>query len=135
MERVSKRRLSWSLAASLAVHALAITVVAGMLQSSLILPSSRIGLPLPIEVALVAHRPIEFSAPPEMPQQASELLPAERIPEEKSGEPKPSASATELPAPTPQQPLSRRRRPAQRFHSNRASSRLQATRRQPGMWP
>ena len=102
MERVSKRRLSWSLAASLAVHALAITVIAGMLQSSLMSPASHIGVPLPIEVALVTQRPIAFSAPPEIPQQASELLPAERIPEEKSGEPKPSASARELPAPTPQ---------------------------------
>jgi hypothetical protein len=102
MKRVSKRRLSWSMAASLAVHVLAITVIAGMLQSSLMLPSSRVGVPLPIEVALVAQRPIAFSAPPEMPQQASELLPAERIPEEKSGEPKPSASAREVPAPTPQ---------------------------------
>jgi hypothetical protein len=102
MERVSKRRLSWSMAASLAVHALAITVIAGMLQSSLMLPSSRIGVPLPIEVALVAKRPIAFSAPPEMPQQASELLPAERIPAEKSSEPRPSAGARELPAPTPQ---------------------------------
>ena len=102
MERVSKRRLSWSMAASLAVHALAITVIAGMLQSSLILPSSRVGMPLPIEVALVAQRPIAFSAPPEIPQQASELLPAARIPEEKSGEPKPSASTRELAQPTPQ---------------------------------
>ena len=102
MGRASKRRLSWSLAASLAVHALAITVIAGMLQSSLMFPSSRVGVPLPIEVALVAQRPIAFSAPPEMPQQASELLPAERIPEEKSSEPKPSASARELPAPTQQ---------------------------------
>jgi hypothetical protein len=102
MERVSKRRLSWSMAASLGVHALAITVIAGMLQSSLMLPSSRVGVPQPIEVALVAQRPIAFSAPPEMPQQASELLPAERIPEEKSSEPRPSAGARELPAPTPQ---------------------------------
>ena len=102
MKRVSKRRLSWSMAASLAVHVLAITVIAGMLQSSLMLPSSRVGVPLPIEVALVAQRPIAFSAPPEMPQQGSELLPAERIPEEKSSEPRPSAGARELPAPTPQ---------------------------------
>src|ERR1700676_4323130 len=99
MERVSKRPLSWSLAASLAVHARAISVLAGMLQSSLMSPSSRVGVPLPIEVALIAQRPIAFSAPPEMPQQASELLPAERTPEEKSREPKPSASARELPAP------------------------------------
>ena len=102
MGRASKRRLSWSLVASLAVHALAITVIAGMLQSSLMFPSSRVGVPLPIEVALVAQRPIAFSAPPEMPQEAPELLPAERIPEEKSREPKPSASARELPAPTQQ---------------------------------
>ena len=101
MERVSKRRLSWSLVASLAVHALAITVLAAMLQSSLMSPASRVGVPLPIEVALVAQRPIAFSAPPEMPQQASELPPAERIPEERSKEPTPSASAVELPAPTP----------------------------------
>jgi hypothetical protein len=101
MERVSKRRLSWSMAASLAVHALAITVVAGLLQSSLMVPSSRVGVPLPIEVALVARRPIAFSAPPEIPQQASELLPAERIPEEKSKEPKPSDAAIDLSAPTP----------------------------------
>jgi outer membrane biosynthesis protein TonB len=106
MERESKRRLSWSLAASLAVHALAIIVIAGMLQSSLMFPSSRIGVPLPLEVALVAQRPIAFSAPPEMPQQASELPPAERIPEEKSKEPKPAAGAIELPTPmpTPQRP-------------------------------
>jgi hypothetical protein len=102
MERVSKRRLSWSLAASLAVHALAITVVAGMLQSSQMFSSRRVGVPLPIEVALVAQRPIAFAPPPEMPQQASELLPAERIPEEKSTEPKPSATSREPPAPTPQ---------------------------------
>jgi hypothetical protein len=102
MERLSKRRLSWSLAASLAVHALAISVLAGMLRSSLMSPSSRVGVPLPIEVALIAQRPIAFSAPPEMPQQALELPPAERIPEEKSSEPKPSLSARELPAPTPQ---------------------------------
>jgi len=106
MERTSKRRLSWSLAVSLAVHALAITVVAGMLQSSLTAPASRVGVPLPIEVALVAQRPIAFSPPPEMPQQALELLPAERIPEEKSREPVPSARAIDLPAPspTPQRP-------------------------------
>jgi len=102
MERASKRRLSWSLAVSLAVHALAIAFLAEMLQSRILSPASRAGMPLPINVALVAQRPIAFSAPPEMPQQASELLPAERIPAEKSGEPKPSASATELPAPTPQ---------------------------------
>ena len=102
MERVSKRRLSWSLAASLAVHALAITVVAGMLQSSQMFSSRHVGVPLPIEVALVAQRPIAFAPPPEMPQQASESLPAERIPEEKSTEPKPSASSREPPAPTPQ---------------------------------
>ena len=104
MERVSKRRLSWSLAASLAVHALAITVVAGMLQSSQMFSSRHVGVPLPIEVALVAQRPIAFSAPPEMPQQASELPPAERIPQEKSKEPMPSAAAIELQAPTPQGP-------------------------------
>jgi hypothetical protein len=106
MERVTKRRLSWSLAASLAVHALAITVLAGMLQSSLMFSSSRVGVPLPIEVALVAQRPIAFSAPPEIPQQASESPPAERIPQEKSKEPMPSTAAIELqaPTPTPQRP-------------------------------
>jgi hypothetical protein len=61
-------------------------------------------MPLPIEVALVAQRPIAFSAPPEIPQQASELPPAERIPQEKSKEPMPSAAAIELQAPTPQRP-------------------------------
>src|SRR6202521_1319589 len=100
MERASKRRLSWSLAVSLAVHALAITVIAGMLQSSLMSPANRVGVPLPINVALVAQRPIAFSAPPEMPQQVSELPSADRIPEEKSKEPTLSASARELRAPT-----------------------------------
>ena len=101
MERASKRRLSWSVAVSLAVHALAITLVVGLLQSSLMSPASRVGVPLPIEVALVAQRPIAFSAPPEVPQQASEQLPAERIPVEQSKETQPSATAIEMPAPLP----------------------------------
>ena len=50
MERVSKRRLSWSLAASLAVHALAIAFLAEMLQSRILSPASRAGMPLPINV-------------------------------------------------------------------------------------
>ena len=101
-KRASRRRLSWSLGISLAVHALAIAFLAGMLQSMITSPANRVGVPLPIEVALVAQRPIAFSAPPEMPQQVSELPPAEIIPEEKSKEPKPSDSAIDLPAPTPQ---------------------------------
>jgi hypothetical protein len=100
-KRASRRRLSWSLGISLAVHALAIAFLAGMLQSMITSPANRVGVPLPIEVALVAQRPIAFSAPPEMPQQVSELPPAEIIPEEKSKEPKPSDSAIDLPAPTP----------------------------------
>ena len=103
-KRASKRRLSWSLGVSLAVHALAIAFLAGMLQSMIMSPANRVGVPIPIEVALVAQRPIAFSAPPEMPLQASELQPAELIPEQKSKEPTASASAIELPAPTPQRP-------------------------------
>jgi hypothetical protein len=102
MERASKRRLSWSLAVSLAVHALAIAFLAEMLQSRILSPASRAGIPLPINVALVAQRPIAFSAPPEMPQQASELPSADRIAEQKSKQPTPSASTSELAAPTPQ---------------------------------
>ena len=105
-KKASTRRLSWSVAVSVAVHVLAIAVLLGILQSRIVAPASHVGVPLPIDVALVAQRPIAFSAPPEMPEQASEVRPAEPIPEEKSKEPKPAIGAVELPAPlpTPQRP-------------------------------
>ncbi len=104
--QTSRRRLSWSFILSLAVHAAAIVVLAEMLQSMTPSPTDRLGAALPIEIALVAQRPIAFSAPPETPQQMSPLPPAEVIPEDKSKESKPSAATvdTSTPLPTPQQP-------------------------------
>jgi len=99
VQRTSKRRLSWAFAVSLAVHMLAIAFFAGMLESGILSPASRLGVPLPIDVALVAQRPIAFSAPPEMPEQASELPPTEPIPEEKSKDATPSAGAVQVPSP------------------------------------
>jgi outer membrane biosynthesis protein TonB len=106
VDRTSKRRLSWSLAISLAIHATAILILADMLQSVSVLPTNRPGMALPIEVALVAERPIAFSAPPETPQQATSLPPAEIIPEDKSKESRPTTAAIEMPMPlpVPQQP-------------------------------
>lgn len=105
-DRTSRRRLSWSFILSISVHAVAIVVLAEMLQSVTLSPTDRLGVALPIEIALVVQRPITFSAPPETPQHASPLPPAEIIPEEKSKEAKPSAATidTATPLPTPQQP-------------------------------
>jgi len=100
-KRASARRLSWSIAISLGVHVLAIAVLLGILQSRIVAPASHVGVPLPIDVALVAQRPIAFSAPPELPEQAAEIPPAEPLPAETPKERNPSIGAIELPSPSP----------------------------------
>lgn len=105
-DRTRRRRLSWSFLLSLAIHAVAIVFLAEMLQSMTLSPTDRLGMSLPIEIALVEQRPIAFSAPPEIPQQSSPLPPAEIIPEEKSKESKASRASidTPIPSPEPEQP-------------------------------
>jgi hypothetical protein len=84
------RRLSWSLAASVAAHALLIAILAGLLQPLLMLPMNRLGRPVPLDVTLVAQqRAIPFAAPPETPEVASVPALAERAHVEKPSEQKP----------------------------------------------
>jgi hypothetical protein len=84
----TRRRLSWSLVASVAAHALVIAVLAGLLQPLIMLPMNRIGRPVPLDVTLVAQRPIPFSAPPETPDVATVPVFADRARADKPSEPK-----------------------------------------------
>src|SRR5450755_312217 len=101
MKRAQERRLSWAFVLSLAVHSLAVVVLVGMLQTRDQSPAARIGVALPIDVALVAQRPILFAAPPETPQQASESPPVDLMAEDRAKDPE--SSAVENPAPPPSQ--------------------------------
>lgn len=65
--RETGRRLRLSLALSLIAHLVAITMLAGLLKPLWMPDSGRAGQALPIEVAIVAVRPIAFAAPPEEP--------------------------------------------------------------------
>lgn len=67
-----RRRLSLSFAASLGVHAVAIAIVVGLLES-MQLSLTRLGSAPSIQVALVGRPSIRFSPPPEAPPQAPEL--------------------------------------------------------------
>ena len=66
-------RLRLSLALSVIAHAVVIMIIAGLLKPMLMPDSSRAGQAPPIEVAIVAVRPIAFTAPPESPVPAAEL--------------------------------------------------------------
>ena len=90
----SGRRLTVSLALSIAAHVIVIAMFAGLLKPMLTPVAGRVGQPLPIEVALVGVRPIAFTAPPESPATATELP----IPPQPMGA-APSLSATSPPYP------------------------------------
>ncbi len=66
-------RLRLSLALSVIAHAVVIMMIAGLLKPMLMPDSGRAAQAPPIEVAIVAVRPIAFSAPPEAPAPAAEL--------------------------------------------------------------
>jgi hypothetical protein len=70
--RNTGQRLTLSFALSIVAHVVAIAMFAGLLQPMLT-PVPRRGQAVPIEVALVAVRPIAFTAPPESPATATEL--------------------------------------------------------------
>ena len=70
--RDTGQRLTLSFALSIVAHVVAIALFAGLLQPMLT-PVPRRGQAIPIEVALVAVRPIAFTAPPESPATATEL--------------------------------------------------------------
>ena len=71
--RNTGQRLTLSFALSIVAHVVVIAMFAGLLKPMLT-PAPRLaGLAVPIEVALVAVRPIAFTAPPESPATATEL--------------------------------------------------------------
>jgi hypothetical protein len=99
-----KQRLSLSFAASVCVHAVAIAILVGLLDS-MPMPLSRLGSAASIQVALVGQPSIRFSAPPEAPPLAAELPVAPRLREQQA--PRPAAQShppTPLPQDQPQSP-------------------------------
>jgi hypothetical protein len=71
--RDAGQRLTVSLALSIIAHVIVIAMFAGLLAPMLTPVPGRVGQTLPIEVALVGVRPIAFTAPPEAPEQATEV--------------------------------------------------------------
>src|SRR5713226_6306598 len=87
----TEQRLSLSIVASALVHVLAIIILASLLNELTAPSPVRSSAPGPIAVAIVAARPIPFSAPPEEPVLAAEL-------------PAPVESPTHEPPPLPPPP-------------------------------
>src|SRR5437763_16320547 len=77
MNGAIKQRLSLSFVASVGVHALAIAILVGLLES-MPMPLSRLGSAPSIQVALVGQPSIRFAPPPEAPPLAAELPVAPR---------------------------------------------------------
>src|SRR5207237_7245650 len=93
----TEQRLSLSVLASILLHALAIIMLASLLSELSASSPPRGPASAAIEVAIVAARPIPFSAPPEEPVLATELpAPMESPAREPAPDPPPPAPANAL---------------------------------------